>query len=196
MRFAPGAYRWAGLPMVLGGAAGIAFAPAAAVGLLVGFGVLLFFRDPRRTPPMEGVVSPADGRVSVIREEDGKLRVGVFMNVWNVHVNRAPVGGEVQSVEHEPGGHWPAFSKASERNERRRIEFDDHEVTLIAGTVARRTHSYVDSGDTLALGERLGHISFGSRVDVLLPATVEEEDLRVTEGDRVLAGESVLVGGI
>jgi phosphatidylserine decarboxylase len=114
------------------------------------------------------------------------------MNVTDVHVNRAPIGGEVRSVEHEPGGNWPAFSKASERNERRTITFDDHRVVLVAGTLARRTHSYVESGDDVGGGERVGHIAFGSRVDVLLPPEVEHEDLRVDEGDRVRAGESVL----
>lgn len=192
MRFAPGAYRWTGLPLVVGGGVGLLYPPAAVAGLLLGAAALLFFRDPERTPPATGVVSPADGRISVVREEDGRLRVGVFMNVTDVHVNRAPKGGEVRAVEHEPGGHWPAFSKASERNERRRFTFADHEVILVAGTVARRTHSYVEPGDALARGERLGHISFGSRVDVLFPDEFERADLQVEEGDAVRAGESVL----
>lgn len=192
MRFVPGAYRWVGLPLVVGGVAGFVYPPAVVVGLLGGLAVLLFFRDPDRTPPADGVVSPADGRVTVIREEDGRVRVGVFMNVWHVHVNRAPIGGDVDAVDHEPGGHWPAFAKDAERNERRRIAFADHEVVLIAGTVARRTRSYVEPGDTVARGARLGHIAFGSRVDVVLPGSVDRDALRVEPGQRVRAGETII----
>jgi phosphatidylserine decarboxylase len=192
MEFAPGAYRWAMGPLVAGTLAAIAYPPVAALGLALSVAVLLFFRDPDRSVPAEGVVAPADGRVSVVREEGDQVRVGVFMNVTDVHVNRAPVGGPVESVGHEPGGHWPAFSKASERNERRRITFEDHEVVQIAGTVARRTHAYVEAGDDLTRGERLGHIAFGSRVDVVLPERFDPEDLQVSAGESVTAGETVV----
>jgi len=191
--------------VVVGVVGGFLYLPLAAVGALVALCVVLFFRDPERTPAGEGVLAPADGRVTVVREEGDRLRVGVFMNVTDVHVNRAPVAGEVRSVEHEPGGNWPAFSKASERNERRRYGIgrrgndggeddarEDVAVVQIAGTLARRTHSYVVTGDDLERGERFGHIAFGSRVDVLLPPAYGRADLLVDERDRVRAGETVI----
>jgi len=191
--FAPGAWRY-GLPVA---AAGLVVAPLSvplAVGLwALAAGVFWFHRDPERTPPAEGVVAPADGTVSVLREEGDRLRVGVFMNLHHVHVNRAPRGGRVEAVEHSPGGHWPAFSKASERNERCRVTFQDHEVVLIAGALARRIHPHVSEGDRVDRGQRVGHISFGSRVDLVLPPEVDRADLRVGKGDRVRAGETRVV---
>jgi phosphatidylserine decarboxylase len=200
--FAPGAWRYAVLALVLGVLAAVAsrtkrwtrrwgFAAS-----LSSVGALLFHRDPDRTSPPSGVVAPADGRVSIVREEevDGetRIRVGVFMNVTDVHVNRAPLGGEVEAVDHEPGKHRPAFSKESDRNEKVHVRFADHEVTLIAGAFARRIHPYVAPGDDLDRGQRLGHISFGSRADVLLPASVDAADLRVERGQKVRAGATVL----
>jgi phosphatidylserine decarboxylase len=128
----------------------------------------------------------------VIRAEEGRIRVGVFMNVTDVHVNRAPMGGTVESVEHRPGANKPAFSKESERNERVDIAFEDHEVSLIAGWFARRIHPYVAVGDGLERGERIGHVSFGSRADILLPEGVRHADMRVKEGESVRAGETVI----
>ncbi|WP_276281742.1 protein sorting system archaetidylserine decarboxylase [Halorussus caseinilyticus] len=197
-RFAPGAWRYA--------LAGFALAVPAAIlarlrdrsrawGLgfaLLGVGALLFHRDPDRTPPDSGVLAPADGRVSVVREEGDRVRVGVFMNVTDVHVNRAPLGGRVEAVEHEPGKHRPAFSKESDKNEKLHVRFADHDVTLIAGAFARRIHPYVESGDELGRGERLGHVSFGSRADVLLPESVGLGDVAVERGQKVRAGETVL----
>lgn len=193
MKFAPGAKRIAGAAVVIA-AAGVYFtAPVLSVlAVALGAFTLWFFRDPERTPPDSGIVAPADGKVSVVREEGGCLRVGVYMNVLNVHVNRAPLPGEVREIEYSPGAHRPAFSKDSERNERLRIDFGEHATVLIAGTIARRISPYVDVGDSVDRGERIGHISFGSRADVILPAGVHEEDLRVRIGDRVRAGETVL----
>jgi len=192
MQFAPGAARWAALPLVAGLLAAVAAPFAAVVGLAGALAVVAFFRDPDREPAGQGVLAPADGRVTVIRDEGDRVRVGVFMNVTDVHVNRAPVGGTVAAVEHEPGGHWPAFSKASERNERLRVDFGDHAVVLVAGTVARRAHSYVESGDEPGRGERIGHIAFGSRVDTVLPPEYDRGDLTVVEGEEVRAGETVV----
>ncbi|WP_121821452.1 protein sorting system archaetidylserine decarboxylase [Halostella salina] len=192
MNLAPGGWRYA-VPPALAAAPALVFSvglSAALVALAVG--VVAFFRDPDRTPPPTGILSPADGKVSVIREEDNRLRVGVFMNVWNVHVNRAPAGGTVESVEHRPGAHRPAFSKDSDRNERVWIDFGDHEVSLIAGAFARRIHPYVDAGDAVSRGDRIGHIAFGSRADVVLPPDVDREDLAVETGEKVTAGESVI----
>ena len=158
---------------------------------LAGF-VLWFHRDPERTPTEPGAVSPADGTVSVVREEGDRVRVGVFMNVHDVHVNRAPLDGTVESVDHRPGGNRPAFDKESKHNERVRVDFGGFEVVLIAGAFARRIHPYVEAGDSVARGDRIGHISFGSRADVLLPANYERADVLVEEGESVTAGETAL----
>jgi len=197
MQLARGAGKYALVPalaIVPGFLVTPAFGVAAA--LVTGF-VVWFFRDPERTPPPTGVVSPADGKVSVIREEESddgesRLRVGVFMNVHDVHVNRAPVDGPVQRVEHVPGAHRPAFTKDSDRNERVHVDLPDYRVTLIAGAFARRITPYVDDGEDLARGDRLGHIAFGSRADVLFPPEVEQSDLAVEKGESVTAGETVL----
>ena len=196
MRFAPGAWRLASSALLLG-LGSLWLSPLVGAGALtLAGGILWFHRDPERTPPADGVLAPADGRVSVIRTEqvDGaeRLRVGVFMNVTDVHVNRAPASGPVTGVEHVPGGHWPAFTKDAERNERLHVHFGKFRVTLIAGTVARRIHPYLEAGEDVDRGDRLGHVSFGSRADVLLPPSFEAADLAVETGDSVRAGESVL----
>lgn len=189
---APGTWRYARVPL----ACSVPLAlvnPVLAVGcLLVAVGVVWFHRDPKRSPPPAGVVAPADGRISIVRAEDDRVRVAVFMNVTDVHVNRAPMSGTVADVEHTPGKHLPAFTKESERNERVRIDCGDCEVTLIAGAVARRIHPYVEVGDDLERGDRIGHISFGSRADVLLPPRFGVDDVRVETGQRVRAGETVV----
>jgi phosphatidylserine decarboxylase len=187
----PAAWRFA-LPL-FGAAVPALLVPALSLGLfLTGVGVLLFFRDPERTPPPAGIVSPADGTVSVIREEGDRLRIGVFMNVTDVHVNRAPAEGVVEAVTHRPGAHRPAFSKESERNERVDIDCGGYELSLIAGAFARRITPYVEAGEELSRGQRVGHISFGSRADVLLASSIDREDLRVTPGQTVRAGETVI----
>ena len=165
-----------------------AFSVAAVLPLLVA----VFFRDPEREPDGPGVVSPADGKVTVVREEDRSLRVGVFMNLHDVHVNRLPVGGTVSSVVHHDGAHRPAFSKDSDRNERTETRLDGFEVVQIAGAFARRVTTYPKKGDTVERGERLGVIAFGSRTDVVFPPSYTRDDLRVEEGDRVRAGETVI----
>ncbi|WP_135827252.1 phosphatidylserine decarboxylase [Halorussus ruber] len=214
--FTPGAWRYALLALALAVPAALLARSkkwARRWGLaapLLSAGALLFHRDPERNSPEEGVLAPADGRVSVVREEsvseaetgpngetdpDGeseRVRIGVFMNVTDVHVNRAPLGGRVEDVEHEPGKHRPAFSKESDKNEKFHVRFPDHEVTLIAGAFARRIHPYVEPGDELDRGQRLGHISFGSRADVLLPASFDPADVAVERGQKVRAGETVL----
>jgi phosphatidylserine decarboxylase len=189
---APGAWRYARIPLALSIPFALLAPPVAAACLLVGVGVLWFHRDPERSPPPEGIVAPADGRVSVIRREGDRIRIAVFMNVTDVHVNRTPAPCRIESVEHTPGSHRPAFSKGSERNERVTIDCGEYELTLIAGTVARRIHPYVEAGDRLARGERIGHISFSSRADVLLPADYDESSVRVSIGQHVRAGETVV----
>lgn len=199
MSIAPGAVRYAAGALVAGLATAVRLPRrvAVALGALAAGAVLAFHRDPERTPPADGVVAPADGVVSVVRTEehdgDARVRVGIYMNALDVHVNRAPLAGEVASVEHIDGAHRLAFSKDSEHNERVHIDVEgahDYRVTLIAGAFARRIHPYVDGGESLARGERLGHISFGSRADLLLPAGVQREDLLVADGEETRAGET------
>lgn len=190
--FAPGAWRYARIPLALGVLFAFLAPLLTVLCALVAAGALWFHRDPPRSPPPSGVVAPADGRVSVVREEGERLRVAVFMNVTDVHVNRAPMAGTVESVEHSPGRHLPAFTKESERNEHVEIDCDEYDLTLIAGAVARRIHPYVEAGDDLDRGDRIGHISFGSRADVLLPADYDREDVRVSKGQHVRAGETVI----
>ena len=188
------AWRLALVPALLGAAALPLLPPVGAGLLALALGVLWFHRDPDRdTPVAEGtVVAPADGTVSVVRAEGGRLRVGVFMNVTDVHVNRAPTAGEVREVRHRPGANRPAFSKESDRNEQVAIDFGEYELLVIAGWFARRIHPAVEAGDAVERGERVGHVSFGSRADVVLPADVDEGDLLVREGDAVRAGETII----
>ncbi|MGZ0747914.1 protein sorting system archaetidylserine decarboxylase [Haloparvum sp. AD34] len=189
-------WRLARIPALLG-VPFLFLAPPVGVALFaLSLATLLFHRDPDREAPDSGAVAPADGTVSVIREEGDRLRVGVFMNVDDVHVNRAPMAGEVREVRHRPGAYKPAFSKDSDRNEQVVVDCGEYELFLIAGWFARRIHPAVAEGDEVERGERIGHISFGSRADVLFPASVERDDLEVSEGETVRAGESVLVESI
>jgi phosphatidylserine decarboxylase len=192
MNVAPGARRYALPPLLLAIPTTLLALPVGVALGALGLAVLWFYRDPERAPAGEGFVSPADGRVSVVREEGARLRVGVFMNVTDVHVNRAPAAGTVREVVHDPGAHRPAFSKDSDRNERVTLDCGDVDVVLIAGWFARRITPYVSPGDDVARGDRVGHISFGSRADVVLPPTVDRTALRVEIGDRVRAGETVV----
>ena len=197
MNVAPGGLRY-GLTLVIAGVVALLIHPiATAILTVAGVAAVLFHRDPERSIPETGVLAPADGTISVIREEDDRLLVGTFMNVHDVHVNRAPVAGTVTETDHQPGAHKPAFSKDSDRNERQIIAFETEHgpmtVTMIAGAFARRIHPYVEAGDDLERGERIGHISFGSRVDVLCPPGVSRDDLVVDDGESVRAGETVLV---
>ena len=167
-----------------------------------------FFRDPERKTPGDAraVVSPADGVVCLIDRADpptdlalsgmaGAPRVAVFMNVFNVHVNRAPVGGTIRAIRYREGKFLNAsLDKASVDNERSAmaIEMPDGRCVVavqIAGLVARRIVSRVREGMRLEVGERYGLIRFGSRVDVYMP---EGSEIRVRLGQRVVAGETIL----
>jgi phosphatidylserine decarboxylase len=153
--------------------------------------VIWFFRDPDRTTKIcdHCMFSAADGKVIDVSGQ----RVCVFMNVHNVHVNRAPISGVVKSITHKKGGYLPAFYKDSERNERTvtviKSSHGDVNVTQIAGVMVRRIVSYVNVGDELVNGEKIGMIRFGSRVDVTIP---EDLDITCKVGDRVYAGETVI----
>ncbi|HUJ01025.1 MAG TPA: phosphatidylserine decarboxylase [Usitatibacter sp.] len=165
--------------------------------------VLQFFRDPARdVPEREGVVvCPADGRVLLVDKERDPylqrdaLKVSIFMNVFNVHSNRSPVAGVVQSVTYTDGAFLNAsLDKASSGNERNALHLRtasgvDVTCVQIAGLVARRILCYAKAGDRLAPGERFGFIRFGSRVDVYVPP---DSRPRVAIGDKVKAGATLL----
>ena len=150
-----------------------------------------FFRDPERTAegPEDVIVSPADGKVVDIRDNTACI----FMNIHNVHVNRAPVSGKIVKMKHKDGGYLPAFFKDSHRNERNLICIESDyglvKVVQIAGTVTRRIDTYFNVGDRVVRGERIGMIRFGSRVDITPP---DGYTLMVNKGDRVKAAVSVI----
>ncbi len=161
---------------------------------------LWFFRDPERMAPEEPglVVSPADGKltaVSRIQTPDGeRIRLSIFLSVFDVHVNRSPIAGRVSAVEYRKGEHLNALNPASaERNERNSVtvQGDEFEVTFeqIAGVLARRIVFHPKPGEFLSRGQRVGLIKFGSRVDVLLPGHAR---IRVEPGQRVKGGSSIL----
>lgn len=157
---------------------------------------LYFFRDPEREiPPGDVVVSPADGKVLGVRVESPALtRVAVFMNAFDVHVNRAPIGGRIAEVSYRKGQFVVASrEKAASENEQNLVvvEGGGSRVAFkqIAGLIARRIVCYKSAGDEVARGERIGLIKFGSRVDVFLGP---EWEIQVRPGERVKAGSSVL----
>lgn len=165
--------------------------------------ILQFFRDPPRYIPSQknAVVSPADGRiVAVERVEDPyaqreALKISVFMNVFNVHSNRIPIGGEIKAVEYFPGLFVNAdLDKASTQNERNAIVIQtDSGATVtavqVAGLIARRILCYAKPGNTFEKGDRYGFIRFGSRVDVYLPL---DSVPKVAIGDKVSASTTIL----
>ncbi|MGD0786584.1 MAG: phosphatidylserine decarboxylase [Terracidiphilus sp.] len=161
---------------------------------------LWFFRDPQRTIPTgEGlIVSPGDGLVTetvIIATPDGsRQRISIFLSVFDVHVNRSPIGGILTSVRYRKGAYLNAMNPASaDRNEQNVVTVRGQgvEVTFkqIAGLLARRIVFNLSEDDTVERGQRVGLIKFGSRVDVLLPA---EAAVRVKVGERVKGGSSVL----
>ncbi len=177
------------------------------IGLALTVWCALFFRDPIRVTPVarEWVIAPADGRVSNIAVvppppelglgDEPRLRVCIFMNVFDCHVNRSPVKGRIRRIVYTPGKFFNAeLDKASEFNERNGLVVDMADgtsvgVVQIAGLVARRILGFCREGDELSAGDRFGLIRFGSRVDVYLPqGTVA----RVAVGQRTYAGETVI----
>jgi phosphatidylserine decarboxylase len=161
---------------------------------------LWFFRDPSRTIPSGPglIVSPGDGLVTaaewVETQVGSRLRLSIFLNVFNVHVNRCPVGGTVKLVEYRKGAFLNAMKAESVlENEQTLITIDagGYEVSFkqIAGLLARRIVCNLNQGDVVERGQRMGLIKFGSRVDVLMPA---EAELRVKKGMKVKGGSTVL----
>lgn len=182
--------------------------PLGWIGVILTLWCAYFFRDPDRVTPTNDnlVIAPADGRICMIsqaplpkelelEDQSPRTRVSIFMNVFNVHVNRSPVNGEVVGEAYVPGKFVNAeLDKASENNERQILLVRDSAgrefgVVQIAGLVARRILCDVGRGSILKAGERFGLIRFGSRVDVYLPAGVEP---KVCVGQLTVAGETVL----
>ncbi len=179
-----------------------AASPAAAAGAAaLTVGVALFFRDPRREvrPDPSLILSPADGRVVKIAADPpgaapGSRCVSIFLSVFNVHVNRSPVAGRVADIRYTPGSFFPAFrEKAGDLNEQNLIAIDTDRgplaVKQIAGLLARRIRCWKNTGDVVAQGEKIGFITFGSRVDLYLPP---EADVKVAVGDIVRAGTTLI----
>jgi phosphatidylserine decarboxylase len=189
-------------PLLFAGIVAAAFGwrLTAAVLLLICAAVAFFFRDPERLPPAEAgvVVSPADGRVMEITDEvlQGRpgRRISIFLSIWDVHVNRAPMAGRLREVEYRTGRFYNAMrSRASVENEQNIIHLQTERGEMvfkqIAGAIARRVVCWKAPGDTVKLGERIGLIRFGSRMDVWLPSDAE---ILARPGQHVAGGVSVL----
>lgn len=168
---------------------------AAAFGVLAAF-VAFFFRDPKRViPPEPGIaVSPADGKVVRIQREGDRTRISVFLSIFDVHVNRSPIGGRISRVEYRAGRFHAAFNdRASVENEQNTLTIDGDGITIecaqIAGVVARRIVCWRREGDDVDRGERYGLIRFGSRADIVIPPTME---VTVEVGNRVRGGSTVI----
>lgn len=161
------------------------------IGVFLFLFFIIFFRDPERTPcgDEDDAVSPADGKVISLQHRT----VCIFMNIHNVHVNRAPLAGMVTHIDYKPGGYIPAFNKDSEVNERNHVLIETNcgilELTQIAGVLTRRIVSYISEGTRVKRGERIGMIRFGSRVDVTVP---EGYFFMVKLNDNVKAGETII----
>ena len=166
----------------------------------MGLFVFSFFRDPERSIPGEAglIVSPADGRVVVVKDEANKgrpgKRVSIFLAIWNVHVNRAPAAGTITGLQYKPGKFLAAWNEdASLQNEQnvftQTTEHGEIVYKQIAGWVARRVVSWKRVGENVARGERIGLVRFGSRVDLWLPG---EAEIVVKVGENVKGGSSVL----
>jgi phosphatidylserine decarboxylase len=155
-----------------------------------------FFRDPARTIPVDAryMVAPCDGTVMEITEENGQKVVRVFLSVFNVHIQRSPVAGTVTNVEYRPGRFLPAMDpQAHAVNEQNIITIatpaGEYVVKQIAGILARRVVAWVKPGDTLAQGQKIGLIKFGSQVDLHMPTQAK---VRVAIGGRVVGGETIV----
>jgi phosphatidylserine decarboxylase len=168
--------------------------------ILLALFVFSFFRDPERVIPTTpgAIVSPADGRVVVVKDEENAGRAGkrvsIFLAIWNVHVNRSPAAGTLTDIEYRPGKFLAAMvERASLENEQNIFTLNTETGTLvfkqIAGLIARRVVSWKKRGETVTRGERIGLVRFGSRMDIWLP---KEAQLMVKVGDNVKGGSSTL----
>ena len=199
-------YRFIAIFAVVTIVLGFLWQPLFWIGLILTIWCALFFRDPERVVPISDdlIISPADGVISSIGPfvppaeldmgTEPRMRITVFMNVFNCHVNRAPVRGPVLVSHHKPGKFLSAdLDKASDENERHSVVIDGPRgkvgAVQIAGLVARRILCWTNEGDDLGQGERFGLIRFGSRVDVFIP---EGATPRVALGQTMIAGETIL----
>ena len=182
------------------GAAAVGWKIAAVILLALCAGTAFFFRDPERIPPTDAgvVVSPADGRVMEVTEEtvEGRAgrRISIFLSILDVHVNRSPMAGRVGKVEYRRGRFYNAMrSRASVDNEQNVIHLQTERGEIvfkqIAGAIARRVVCWKRPGDEVKLGERIGLIRFGSRMDVWLP---QDAEIVARPGQHVAGGVSVL----
>src|SRR5262245_31570764 len=158
--------------------------------------VTYFFRDPHRV--FQGtdreIASPADGKVVWVRQENGQEAISIFLSVFDVHINRAPISGLISAIEYFKGKFLIAFDeRASSENERNSITMDHNGQAVrfvqIAGLIARRIVCWRNTGESLKVGDKIGLIKFGSRVDVFLPAGSK---IYVKRGDRVVGGKTAL----
>lgn len=172
----------------------------AVIPLLLAFFFLWFFRDPEREIPAEPglIVSPADGKVTDVSpiQLNGRpcTRISIFLNVFDVHVNRSPIGGVIRNVVYQPGKFGSAMDGISaDQNEQNIVTVEGQGMVVvfkqIAGVLARRIVFTKKVGDVLRRGERVGLIKFGSRTDVIFPNPAE---LQIKVGDRVKGGSSIL----
>lgn len=161
--------------------------------------MIIFFRDPDRNIG-KGIVACADGRIREISnlmdvDVGDCTRISTFMNVYNVHVNRMPFDGTIKNIVHKKGFHLPAFRKESEKNEQVIIIVETKigliKIIQIAGTIARRIVPYIEKGNKLKKGEKIGIIRFGSRVDVYLQNIIIK-NIKVKKGEIVKAGENTI----
>ena len=190
MRIAKGSSAWISLPIVLTAIlAALGSWYVSALALTGSLFVIFFHRDPDRSPRGDGMVSPADGRVVLATSQ----RIAIFMGPYDVHVNRSPMNGLVKSTLYTKGGHYPAFLEIACKNQQNRIVIETQEgeivVSQIAGALARRIACYVNPGDRIVRGQRIGMIHFGSRVEVTIPRGYRHY---VNLGDKVRAGESII----
>lgn len=161
---------------------------------------LIFFRDPERTTPAGEslILSPADGKVVFVGNESGSQedakQVSIFLSIFNVHANRVPVSGIVKKASYSKGRFLAAFKEeASQANEQTEIHIASGKslikVKQIAGIIARRIICYLEEGDEVSRGDRLGYIRFGSRTDIVVPFDTK---ISVNVGEKVIGGQSVI----
>ncbi|HQZ98399.1 MAG TPA: phosphatidylserine decarboxylase family protein [Pyrinomonadaceae bacterium] len=185
------------IPVVLAVIFGaLSFWPVAVAFILLALFMLYFFRDPKREIPAgDGlIISSADGRVTRIESNEDTKLVSVFLSPLDVHINRSPITGKVKEINYVAGKKMPATrDEASLVNERNSLVIEGENVTVtctqIAGILARRIVCWPKAGDNLERGQKFGLIKFGSRTDILMPASVE---IAVTVGDRVRGGETII----
>lgn len=198
----------AGIAVVLFGLFGLNMTAAAFPCSVIAFVsiayLLYFFRDPERTPPSnpDAVLAAADGRIASITnmQEDTYLnadtvRISIFLGLFDVHVNRAPISGCVRRVHYQRGRHLAAYrQEASDYGERITTIVENNmtvcRVDQIVGVAARRVVSWLEEGQEVSRGEKIGMMKFGSRLDTYLPSS--DFSIRVSQGQRVVAGETIL----